>query len=202
MIRMPAAKAAKAYHHGDLRKALLEAAEAELTENGFDGFSLRACARRAGVSHAAPAHHFGNAEGLMAELAIDAFGRLSEVMRAEMALAEKGTRDYMVAMARGYLRFALRNVGLFQLMFRLQEANHSDERVREAGAVAFALAAEAVGAFHQVSDLGTDPEVAPKVVGLWGMAHGLADLAIANQFGPPDEALDNLEAVLELVVGT
>lgn len=195
------ANAAKAYHHGDLRKALLEAAEAELTENGLEGFSLRACARRAGVSHAAPAHHFGNAEGLMAEIAVDAFSRLSDVMRAEMALAEKGTRDYMVAMARGYLRFALRNVGLFQLMFRLQEANHKDERVREAGAVAFALAAEAVAAFHNVPDLSVDPEVAPKVVGLWGMAHGLADLAIANQFGPPDEALGNLEAVLELVIG-
>jgi AcrR family transcriptional regulator len=197
-----AAVAAKPYHHGDLRQALLQAAEAELTENGFEKFSLRACARRAGVSHAAPAHHFGNAEGLMAELAVDAFGRLGEAMRAEMAVAEKGTRDYMVAMARGYLRFALRNIGLFQLMFRLQEANHEDARVREAGAVAFALAAEAVSAFHQVSDLSVDPEVAPKVVGLWGMAHGLADLAIANQFGPPADALDNLEAVLELVVGT
>ena len=196
-----AAVAAKPYHHGDLRQTLLQAAEAELTENGLEKFSLRACARRAGVSHAAPAHHFGNAEGLMAELAVDAFGRLAEAMRAEMAAADKGTRGYMVAMARGYLRFALRNIGLFQLMFRLQEASHSDERVREAGAVAFALAAEAVSAFHGIDDLSEDPEVAPRVVGLWGMAHGLADLAIANQFGPPDEALDNLEAVLELVVG-
>lgn len=197
-----AAVAAKPYHHGDLRQALLNAAEAELTENGLDKFSLRACARRAGVSHAAPAHHFGNAEGLMAELAVDAFGRLADAMRSEMSVAEKGTRGYMVAMARGYLRFALNNIALFQLMFRLQEAHHNDERVREAGAVAFALAAEAVSAFHQVADLAQDPEVAPRVVGLWGMAHGLADLAIANQFGPPGEALDNLEAVLELVVGT
>jgi AcrR family transcriptional regulator len=195
------AVAAKPYHHGDLRQALLEAAEAELMEKGVTGFSLRACARRAGVSHAAPAHHFGNAEGLMAELAIDAFGRLATAMRTEMQSADKGTRGYMVAMARGYLRFALRNTGLFQLMFRLQEANTTDERVREAGQVAFALAAEAVQAFHGVADLSTDPEVAPRVVGLWGMAHGLADLAIANQFGPPDEALDNLEAVLELVIG-
>jgi AcrR family transcriptional regulator len=196
-----AAVAAKPYHHGDLRQALLNAAEAELTENGLEKFSLRACARRAGVSHAAPAHHFGNAEGLMGELAVDAFNRLAETMRAEMATAEKGTRDYMVAMARGYLRFALRNIGLFQLMFRLQEANTTDEKVRDAGAVAFALAAEAVSSFHHIEDLSADPEVAPRVVGLWGMAHGLADLAIANQFGPPAEALDNLEAVLELVIG-
>lgn len=195
------AVAARSYHHGDLRKALLEAAEAELIEKGVGGFSLRACARRAGVSHAAPAHHFGNAEGLMAELAIDAFGRMAEIMRAEMAMTDRGSREYMVAMARGYLRFALRNTGLFQLMFRLQEATHTDDRVREAGQVAFALAAEAVGAYYKVSDLSVDPEVAPRVVGLWGMAHGLADLAIATQFGPPDEALDNLEAVLELIVG-
>lgn len=198
---MRAAAAAKPYHHGDLRQALLQAAEQELTENGLDGFSLRSTARRAGVSHAAPAHHFGNAEGLMAEVAIGAFGRLADAMRDEMSHAERGSRDFKVAMARGYLRFALRNQALFQLMFRLQEAQHDNERVREAGQVAFALAADAVAAFHGVPDLSVDPEVAPRVVGLWGMAHGLAALAIANQFGPTDEALDNLEAVLELIVG-
>ena len=52
------------YHHGDLRNALVAAAEAELAEHGIEGFTLRGCAKRAGVSHAAPAHHFGDAAGL------------------------------------------------------------------------------------------------------------------------------------------
>ena len=54
-----------AYHHGDLREALLEAAESVLLEQGVEGLTLRECARRAGVSHGAPAHHFGDARGLV-----------------------------------------------------------------------------------------------------------------------------------------
>ena len=57
------------YHHGDLRAALLAAAEAELAERGVEAFSLRQVAKRAGVSHAAPAHHFGDAQGLLTALA-------------------------------------------------------------------------------------------------------------------------------------
>ena len=59
-----------AYHHGDLRKALIEAAEAELAEKGVEGFTLRGCAKRAGVSHAAPAHHFKDANALLTALAV------------------------------------------------------------------------------------------------------------------------------------
>ena len=57
------------YHHGDLRAALIAAAEEELAENGVDGFTLRGCARRAGVSHAAPAHHFKDVRALFTALA-------------------------------------------------------------------------------------------------------------------------------------
>ena len=57
------------YHHGDLKMALLRAAEAELAENGIESFSLRAVAKRAGVSHGAPAHHFKDAKGLLTALA-------------------------------------------------------------------------------------------------------------------------------------
>lgn len=57
------------YHHGDLRAALLHAAEEELAERGMEAFSLRSVAKRAGVSHAAPAHHFGDAQGLLTALA-------------------------------------------------------------------------------------------------------------------------------------
>ena len=61
----------KPYHHGDLRSALLVAAEADLAENGIEAFSLRQVARRAGVSHAAPAQHFGDANGLLTALATE-----------------------------------------------------------------------------------------------------------------------------------
>src|SRR5262245_3431916 len=67
------------YHHGDLRAALLKAAEAELAENGIEGFTLRGCARRAGVSHAAPAHHFKDVRAILTELAADGFEKLAEL---------------------------------------------------------------------------------------------------------------------------
>ncbi|MEO0497745.1 MAG: helix-turn-helix domain-containing protein, partial [Pseudomonadota bacterium] len=63
------------YHHGDLREALLTAAEVELTDRGIEGLSLRGVAKRAGVSHAAPAHHFGDKAGLLTALTTIGFQR-------------------------------------------------------------------------------------------------------------------------------
>ena len=70
------------YHHGALRPALLAAAEAVIAERGVDGFSLRETARRAGVSPAAPAHHFGDARGLLTALATEAFRRFGDALEA------------------------------------------------------------------------------------------------------------------------
>ena len=72
---MPSRPKIGAYHHGDLRKALLVAAEAELVEKGLEGFTLRCCAKRAGVSHAAPAHHFKDANALLTALATEGYER-------------------------------------------------------------------------------------------------------------------------------
>ena len=66
---------ARPYHHGDLREKLVAAAEAIILERGVDGFSLREAARRAGVSPAAPAHHFGDTQGLLSEVALRGFRR-------------------------------------------------------------------------------------------------------------------------------
>src|SRR5271155_3547747 len=68
------------YHHGDLRAALLKSAGEIIRDSGLEGLTLRACARKAGVSHGAPAHHFGNVTGLLTELAADGFERLAEAM--------------------------------------------------------------------------------------------------------------------------
>ena len=65
------------YHHGDLKEALLTAAEAVLRDRGLQGFTLRECARRAGVSHAAPKHHFGDVRGVLTEIAARGFAQLN-----------------------------------------------------------------------------------------------------------------------------
>ena len=70
------------YHHGDLHDALLAAAERVLERDGLAGLTLRAVAREAGVSHAAPTHHFGDLSGLLSELAAIGFRRFNEAMVA------------------------------------------------------------------------------------------------------------------------
>src|SRR4051794_796732 len=109
-------RAARSYHHGDLRKALLIAAEADLAEKGLEGFTLRGCARRAGVSHAAPAHHFKDTGALLTALAADGYERFTAAMQKRQA-AETTARARLIGAGLGYLDFALANPALFRLMF-------------------------------------------------------------------------------------
>jgi len=164
----------RAYHHGDLRSALIAAAEAELSEAGMEGFSLRACARRAGVSHTAPKHHFGNADGLLAAVAAAGFRRLTEVMRDRAAGAAPG-RDGLVAAGCGYVAFADRNPTLFKLMFSQWARKQDDRDLRTAQAAAFDLLRRAMPR----TDPSAEPEAAaPGLLTAWAVVHGLSHLLI------------------------
>src|SRR5262245_53180879 len=118
--RRAAAPEPPAYHHGDLRAALVAAAEAILREQGVEAFTLRECARRAGVSHAAPAHHFGDARGLLSACAAAGFERLADSIEKSVVRAGPGA-DAVARLRAGslaYIEFALHHRALFQLMFR------------------------------------------------------------------------------------
>jgi AcrR family transcriptional regulator len=106
------------YHHGDLRNALLEAADEVLQEQGLHGFTLRACARRAGVSHAAPKHHFNDVRGLLTAVAVRGFMRLVAMLRTQLDDAEGNLDDEMFATAKAYADFALQYPEHFRIMFR------------------------------------------------------------------------------------
>src|ERR1700722_12569614 len=99
---------AKPYHHGSLRPALLRAVEELIAEKGIEGLSLRECARRAGASWSAPAHHFGDKTGMLTAFAVAGFTQLKEHMETRRdACADQA--DRAVAVGEGYLEFALRN---------------------------------------------------------------------------------------------
>jgi len=168
------------YHHGDLRAALLEAGEKELAENGVEGFTLRGAARRAGVSHAAPAHHFKDVSELLTELAAVGFERFTEFMLRFGESAPKGTVDYIVAIARGYATFAARNPHFLRLIFRVA-AIRNNPRYNAAGEAAFRIPVEAVGAYYGSADPMADPELTATVIGLWSTVHGFSDLMLAGQ---------------------
>lgn len=167
------------YHHGDLRAALLREAEAELAEKGAEGFSLRGVARRAGVSHAAPAHHFGDTAGLLTALAAEGFRRFLAMQRRRMERAE-GPRARMLASGLGYIDFALSAPALFRLMFASGRTDWRDAALCAAAEEAFDNLA------GRVTELrGAHPEADATarldLVAAWATVHGLAELMIAGR---------------------
>lgn len=170
----------KRYHHGDLGPALLKAAEEELVENGTESFSLRAVAKRAGVSHGAPAHHFGDAKGLLTALAAIGYDRLIAAQEVRQAAAAKDTTSQLIAIGLGYVDFGTANPALFRLMFSSEKPDRNDE----------AFAASSLTAFGKLVDLvqaevGADPyadaAAMKDVVASWAMVHGLADLILSGR---------------------
>ena len=180
----------RGYHHGALRAALIEAAETVIAERGVDRFSLREVARRAGVSPAAPAHHFGDSRGLLTAVAAEAFRRFGD------ALAESdsgGLRERRIrAQGLAYVRFALAERAKFDLMWRYALIDRDNADYKAAADRAFLLLDELVrgpGAPRGESDLDYAPSIA-----CWSMVHGFARLALDGAFGD-DSAIAEAAAV-------
>ncbi|MCC5991048.1 MAG: WHG domain-containing protein [Rhodobacteraceae bacterium] len=173
---------ARSYHHGDLRAALLQAAQAELAEKGVEALTLRGIARRAGVSHAAPANHFSSLAALLSELAAIAFERLATAIRSECADETPGTTAHLIACAQGYVAFARANPALFRLMFRHERLDPMHARAVNAARDAFALPVTAVAALTGDTDPMDSPAPQAAVIALWSLTHGFAELLIQGQF--------------------
>jgi len=170
----------KPYHHGDLRAELLRAAETVLSENGIEAFSLRAVAKRAGVSHGAPAHHFTDVRGLLTALATVGYQRFIEIQSDRQRRAGADPRSQLTASGRGYIDFALENPALFQLMFSSLKPDKSDEKLAAAANATFAKLVKDVRSVRQ-SDPLPDPALMKDVISAWAMVHGLAELMIAGR---------------------
>ena len=159
------------YHHGNLRQALLEAAEKELNVRGVEAFSMRQVAIRARVSHAAPAHHFGDANGVLTALAAVGFRRFVAAQEARQAQAPREPRAQLIAAGQGYLDFAFEHPAMFRLMFASRRPDLEDEDLCAASKAAYdKLVAEVCA---------TAPHAAPddiSIAAVWALTHGLADL--------------------------
>ncbi|MBN8490221.1 MAG: TetR/AcrR family transcriptional regulator [Burkholderiales bacterium] len=176
------------YHHGDLATALLDAAQDELAEKGIEAFSLRGVAKRAGVSHAAPAHHFKDVQGLLTALATRGFERFVQRQSEFRRRAEKDARSQLVASGLGYVVFATENPALFRLMFGSNRTNFEDEHLGHAASRAYdelvIHVARAKGLdVHAVEDghAMLDADFMQDVAASWAVAHGLADLLVAGR---------------------
>lgn len=173
-------RARSAYHHGDLRQALLDAAEIELAEKGLEAFTLRGVARRAGVSHAAPAHHFKDTAAMLTALATVAAGRLTASMRHYRARAGSTPRAGIVASGVGYIAFALESPALFKLLFGSERPDSDDPGLIQQADRAFRVLADDLSALLGSDPLG-DREGMFETAAIWSAVHGIASLLIANR---------------------
>ena len=184
------------YHHGGLREALLAAAEAELADRGIEGFSLRGVAKRAGVSHAAPAHHFPDTSALLTALAAEGFTRLLATQRRREAAVAPTQPDRFVASGLGYIEFALTHPALFRLVFASDRPDFDAPALHEAATAAYDHLLANVGALRGIADPAADPRALADVTAAWGIVHGIADLMQAGRMpelaalpGPERDAL-------------
>lgn len=168
------------YHHGDLRAALLRAAEVELAEKGIESFSLRSVSKRAGVSHAAPAHHFGDVTGLLSALAAEGFRQFLEAQRAREKQAPDTPEDKLVAAGLGYIDFAAARPALFRLIFSSRKPDFTKDELEAESFSAFAHLVEQVHALGG-PDPWKDEDAMQDVAAVWAIVHGLADLIVAGR---------------------
>ena len=171
----------RGYHHGDLRTVLLAAGEAELAEHGVEGFSLRGVAKRAGVSHAAPAHHFRDANGLLTALAAEGFRRFVDKQKLRQQAADKDPLSLLVAAGMGYIDFAMAHPALFRLMFSSDRPDHEAEELHVAASAAYRQLVEDVARLHGPA---AGAPASPEVMRTWAVAHGLADLMNSRRLKP------------------
>ncbi len=168
------------YHHGDLRAALIQAADDIIAEGGIEAFSLRAAAQRAGVSPGAPAHHFGSAKGLLTEVALLAFEKMGRYLE-EVGRSDDVAADVR-ALALALVTFALDHPGHFRLMFRSDLVNRDDPRYSEIGIKPGRRLDRAVAAYHGKSevDLHRFEDAADIFCGM-ATLHGLATLVLEGK---------------------
>jgi AcrR family transcriptional regulator len=162
------------YHHGALHDALLQAAERVLERDGLAGLTLRAVAREAGVSHAAPTHHFGDLTGLLSELAAIGFRMFNVAM---VAARNSETHPLMKALAnaKAYVAYAQAHPGMYTLMFRNERIDMTRPSLHEAATASFQGLANSAGAGGEAV-LSLDQ--AAVIARNWSLVHGFTMLLL------------------------
>jgi AcrR family transcriptional regulator len=186
------------YHHGDLRRALVDAALALIAEGELGTFSLREVARRAGVTPAAPYHHFKDKAGLLAAVAEEGFGALRGRLEAALAsLPSADLRGRFGALARAYLEFARAHPAHYRVMFLPQiKSRQEHPSVHAASDRTLEVLAKQV---REAAPQTAAREAMTRTVLIWSMGHGLASLWNDGVLDPKDLGSDRalLDAAVE-----
>ncbi|KWX66026.1 TetR/AcrR family transcriptional regulator [Mycobacterium sp. NAZ190054] len=176
------------YHHGDLKAVILAQAAVLVAERGADGVSLRELARAAGVSHAAPAHHFTDRRGLFTALAAQGWRML--------AAALAGARPEFLDAALAYVRFALENPGHFAVMFDRSLIDPHNAELLDARSAAGAELASGVGTLDDPR-AAEDPQAA--ALAAWSLVHGFAMLWLNRAIDADTDPVATAERVARML---
>lgn len=196
--RPTSSEAARPYHHGDLRAALIRAGLDILAEEGVQALTIRAAARRAGVSHNAPYRHFTDKEALLAAIAEEGFIELSARLEEAVSRAPQSPRAQLEETGWAYVQFAMTHPDHLRVMFGgLISDPQASPGLRAAGAQAFNVLVAIIQAGQETGAViaGSSLQLA---FAAWGMVHGLALLLIDRQVPPALRTLYDQEQLVRL----
>src|SRR6476660_8369971 len=187
----PARKPRSRYHHGDLRRALLDEAVHTIQHEGVDALTLREVGQRLGVSRTALYRHFSDTSSLLAAVARDGFQRFAADVRQGW-LEDAGTRRGLDLMGVAYVRFAMANPSHYRVMFGdYRRLCAKDPDLQADAAASFDVLLQALVALQGAGDIRPDePRRLAQFV--WAVVHGIAMLAIDGQLGPEPSVSENL----------
>ncbi|ODT86002.1 TetR/AcrR family transcriptional regulator [Phenylobacterium sp. SCN 70-31] len=184
------------YHHGDLRRALVDAARRLLEAEGPSALSLRAVAREAGVSPAAPYHHFKDKAELLDAVAHEGWETLGAQMAEAKSQAEG--RAQLTALGIAYVCFARDNPALYRVMYdAVRDKEALPEDIHDKDDSAYCMVRDTL--IEQGADPTAEAHLELATIAAWCAGHGLAEMAGFTQFAPLKEALGGERRFLEAV---
>jgi AcrR family transcriptional regulator len=195
MARTKAVKAPpkkRAYHHGDLKRALVEAAVAMIREEGVQAFTLRSVGGRVGVSRTALYRHFDDKAALLARVASEGFRRLHAALGRAVATASQQHADPLPAMAAAYVHFAAHNPSHYETMFGgfLTDRSGYADLIAH-GDASFNVLVDTIRGQQEDGEIGPgDPIELAEI--LWSMSHGIATLAMAQHLARSPTGIEEL----------
>jgi AcrR family transcriptional regulator len=170
--------AKSSYHHGDLRRVLLEAAAEMIDEEGFDAISMRKLAARAGVSRTAAYHYFPNKQEMLCALAMDGFLRQMEAL--DIASSAGGLREQLSRLLRSYVKFSADNPDYYELMLggNLWRTGQATGELRKVGDIAFRNLRKQVAKWQEYGFIDPEADNLRVTQVVWCSAHGISRFMI------------------------